>query len=136
MKELKPKLMLVNYQDPDYVHWGNASHYTRAIGVIDEGIRQIVEAVEADEHYRGNTVFIVTPDCGRDDNVLMPVPFQHHFNSKSAHESWAFVFGRGIVRGAVVDKTVEQIAVARTVAQLMRFDASSAESPILDEVFA
>ncbi|MBP6011804.1 MAG: hypothetical protein KBA31_06210 [Alphaproteobacteria bacterium] len=136
MKELKPKLMLVNYQDPDYVHWGNASHYTRAIGVIDDGIRQIVEAAEAEPHYRGNTVFFVTPDCGRDNNAMMQVPYQHHFNSKSAHESWALAFGRGIARGTVVDKTVEQIAVARTVAQVMGFNAASAESPILQEVFA
>ena len=34
MTELSPKLMMVCYQDPDYVHWGNASHYTRAIAVI------------------------------------------------------------------------------------------------------
>lgn len=31
MRQLKPRLMMINYQDPDYVHWGNASHYTRAI---------------------------------------------------------------------------------------------------------
>lgn len=136
MKELKPKLMLVNYQDPDYVHWGNASHYTRAISVIDEGIRQIVTAAEADTVYRGNTVFVVVPDCGRDDNALMRVPFQHHFNSKAAHEIWALVFGRGIVRGAVVDKPVEQIAVARTVGRLMGFATASAEGGVLEEVFA
>ncbi len=136
MKELKPKLMLVNYQDPDYVHWGNASHYTRAIAIIDDGIRQIVEAANADPAYRGNTVFIVTPDCGRDDNPLMRVPYQHHFNSRAAHEVWAFAFGRGIARGAVVDKTVEQIAIARTVGEIMGFTATSAETPALAEVFA
>ena len=37
LADLKPRLMMVNYQDPDYVHWGNASHYTRAIAIIDEG---------------------------------------------------------------------------------------------------
>jgi hypothetical protein len=136
MKELKPKLMLVNYQDPDYVHWGNASHYTRAIAIIDDGIRQIVEAAAIDPNYRANTVFIVTPDCGRDDNALMKVPYQHHFNSRSAHEVWAFAFGRGIARGAVVDKPVEQVSIARTVGQLMGFDAKSAEAPALGEVFA
>jgi hypothetical protein len=136
MKELKPKLMLVNYQDPDYVHWGNASHYTRAIAIIDDGIRQIVEAVEADPTYRGNTAFIVTPDCGRDDNPLMRIPYQHHFNSRAAHEVWAFAFGRGIARGAVVDKPVEQAAIARTVGQIMGFEATSAEAPALGEVFA
>lgn len=136
MKELQPKLMLVNYQDPDYVHWGNPSHYTRAIAVIDDGIRQIVEAAAIAPHYRDNSVFIVTPDCGRDDNQLMRVPYQHHFNSKPAHEVWALIFGKGIAKRTVVDKTVEQIAVARTVAQIMKFDATAAESPILQEVFA
>jgi hypothetical protein len=134
MKELKPKLMLVNYQDPDYVHWGNISHYTRAIAIIDDGIRQIVEAASVDPNYRGNTVFIVTPDCGRDDNPLMKVPYQHHFNSRAAHEVWAFAYGRGIGRG-VVDKVVEQTAIARTVGQIMGFDARSAETPALSEVF-
>lgn len=134
MKELKPKLMLVNYQDPDYVHWGNISHYTRAIAIIDDGIRQIVEAASADPNYRGNTVFIVTPDCGRDDNPLMKVPYQHHFNSRAAHEVWAFAYGHGIGRG-VVDKVVEQTAIARTVGLIMGFDARSAEAPALSEVF-
>jgi hypothetical protein len=136
MKELKPKLMLVNYQDPDYVHWGNASHYTRAIAIIDDGIRQIVEAAAIEPNYRANTVFIVTPDCGRDDNPLMKVPYQHHFNSRASHEVWAFAFGRGIARGTVVDKVVEQASIARTVGQLMGFDAKSAEAPALEEVFA
>jgi len=136
MKELKPKLMLVNYQDPDYVHWGNASHYTRAIAVIDEGIRQIVVASELDPAYRGNTVFVVVPDCGRDDNVLMRVPYQHHFNSKAAHEIWALVFGAGIAKGVVVDKPVQQTAVTRTIAHLMKFDAHDADAPALGEAFA
>ena len=38
-------------------------------------------------------VFVIVPDCGRDANPLMGVPFQHHFNTKSAHEIWALVFG-------------------------------------------
>lgn len=136
LKDLKPKLMLVNYQDPDYVHWGNASHYTRAIGVIDDGLRQLVAATQADPAYRGNTVFVVVPDCGRDDNAMLQVPYQHHFNSRAAHEIWALMFGPGIAKGAVVDKPVEQISIARTVAQIMRFNAASAEGPILGEVFA
>ncbi len=136
MRELKPKLMMINYQDPDYVHWGNASHYTRAISIIDEGIRELVTAVEANPLYRGNTVFVVVPDCGRDDNALMPLPYQHHFGSRSAHEIWALLFGPGIAKGAVVDKPVQQAAVARTVGRIMGFDAASAEGEILGEAFA
>jgi hypothetical protein len=101
LRELRPRLMMVNYQDPDYVHWGNPSHYTRAIQVIDDGLQRLVDTVEADPFYRDNTVFVITPDCGRDANPLMSVPFQHHFNSRAAHETWAVLFGAGIERGRV-----------------------------------
>ncbi|NJM83951.1 MAG: hypothetical protein HC844_17220 [Tabrizicola sp.] len=56
MAELKPRFMMVNYQDPDYVHWGNPSHYTRAIAIIDEGLQRLVMAAEADPFYRDNTI--------------------------------------------------------------------------------
>src|SRR6266567_6288193 len=38
LKELRPKLLMVNYQDCDYVHWGNLTHYTRAISIMDRWI--------------------------------------------------------------------------------------------------
>jgi len=134
MKELRPRMMMVNYQDPDYVHWGNPSHYTRAIQVIDEGLQRLVETVEADPFYRDNTVFVISPDCGRDDNPLMGVPFQHHFNSRSAHETWAVLFGPGIERGKLLDKPVDQSAVAPTIAALMGFRARAAEGDVLSEI--
>ena len=134
MKELRPRLMMVNYQDPDYVHWGNPSHYTRAIQVIDEGLQRLVGTVEADPFYRDNTVFVISPDCGRDDNPLMGVPFQHHFNSRSAHETWAVLFGPGIARGKLLDKPVDQSAVATTIASLMGFRARAAEGDVLSEI--
>ncbi len=136
IKELRPRLMMVNYQDPDYVHWGNLSHYTRAISIIDQGIQRLVETVEADEEYRGNTVFVVVPDCGRDNNPLMEVSCQHHFNSRSAHEIWALVAGPGIARDVIVDRPVEQIAIAGTVAQIMSFGADQSEGEVLAECFA
>ena len=136
LRELKPKLVMVNYQDPDYVHWGNLSHYTRAISIIDRGLRQLVDTVEADPVYRGNTVFVIVPDCGRDNNPLMQVPCQHHFNSRSAHEIWALVMGPGVQRGVVVDKPVNQVSIAATIGNLMGFKAKFAEGDVLEDVFA
>src|ERR1041385_4564307 len=57
IKELRPKLLMVNYQDCDYVHWGNLTHYTRAIAIMDDGLKQLVATVEADPEYRENTIF-------------------------------------------------------------------------------
>ena len=136
LRELRPRLMMVNYQDPDYVHWGNSSHYARAIAIIDDGLQRLVETVESDPIYRDNTVFVVTPDCGRDDNPLMGVPFQHHFNSRAAHETWAVIFGKGIERGNTLDRPVDQSAIAPTIAAVMGFRAGRAEGDTLSSIIA
>jgi len=136
IKELRPKLMMINYNDPDYVHWGYMSHYTRGISVMDEGVRQLVATVEADPEYRDNTVFVIVPDCGRDSNPYAAVPCQHHFNSKSAHEIFALIFGPGIERGVKVDKLVNQVSIAATVGQITGAGAEFAEGPVLEQAFA
>ena len=136
IKELRPRLLMVNYQDCDYVHWGNMSHYTRAVSIMDEGLRQIVQTVEADAEFRDNTVFVVLPDCGRDSNPFADVPCQHHFGSRSAHEIFALFVGPGVKRGAVVDKRVDQSQVAATIGQLMGFKAECAEQRVLEEAIA
>lgn len=136
LRELRPKLVMVNYNDPDYVHWGNKHHYTQGISVIDQGIRQLWDFVQSDEAYRDNTVFVLVPDCGRDSNPFAKVPFQHHFNSRSAHEIFALFLGPGIPAGQVIDRKVDQISVAKTVGSLMGFEASFAEGPALEEVWA
>lgn len=136
IRELRPKLLMVNYNDPDYVHWGNINHYTRGISIIDEGLRQLVATVEADDEYRDNTVFVVVPDCGRDTNPLAAVPCQHHFGSRSSHEIFALLFGPGIAPGSVVDHRVDQTSIAATVGHIMGFKAELAEGPVLAEAFA
>lgn len=136
MKQLRPRLMMINYNDPDYVHWGIPAHYTRAISIIDQDIRKLVEFTERDEFYAGRTIFAIVPDCGRDDNPFAPVPFQHHFNSKAAHEIFALFFGPGVARNQVIDMPCRQIAVAPTIARLMNVTPTHTEADALSEVFA
>ncbi len=136
MNQLRPRLMMINYNDPDYVHWGNPAFYFDGIRIIDHALERLVAAVEADPFYAGNTVFVVMPDCGRDSNRMMHVPFQHHFGSRTSHEIFALVFGTGVPRGKVVDRAVNQTNIAATVGGLMGFEARYAEAGALEEVFA
>jgi hypothetical protein len=134
MRELKPKFMMINYQDPDYVHWGPRQFYHRAISVIDEGVREIHSAVQADEYYRDNTVFVIVPDCGRDSNRAMPVPYQHHFNTRSAHEIFALIAGpRRFTphERTPIDRTQQQIYVAKTIGEIMGFPTDLANNQSL-----
>ena len=133
MKTLRPRLMLVNYQDPDYVHWGNPNHYTWGIRIIDRGIRRLVETAATDDAYRDRTAFVIVPDCGRNANPLVPVPYQHHFNSNASRAIFAFLLGPGIARGKRIERPVEQTAVAGTVGALGGFATGHAASDILAE---
>jgi hypothetical protein len=136
IRELRPKLLLVNYNDCDYVHWGNMTHYTRGISIIDEGLQRLVATVESDPEYRDNTIFVVVPDCGRDSNPFAAVPCQHHFGSRSTHEIFTLLFGPGIPKNQTVDRRTDQISVAATIGQLMGFKTSFAEGPVLAEAIA
>ncbi len=136
MEKLQPKIMMINYNDPDYVHWGLPHHYTEGIKVIDMGMRRLHETAQRLPAYRDNTVFVIVPDCGRDDNRFMDVPYQHHFNTKSAREIFALVYGKGVPKGKVVDKTVDQISVAATIGGLMGIKTPHTEGDALEEVFA
>ena len=136
MQHLQPRLLMVNYNDPDYVHWGNMSHYTRGISIIDQGLKELVRAVDANPFYRDNTIFVVVPDCGRDSNPLVKVPCQHHFNSKSSHQIWALMFGPGVPKNRVVQRQVDQISVAATVGRYMKMPTEFTEGPVLEEAIA
>lgn len=135
LQQLRPRLMMVNYNDCDYVHWGNMAHYTQGIAIMDAGIQRLVNAVESDAFYRGNTIFVVAPDCGRDTSPFAAVPCQHHFNSRSSREVFALFVGPGIDRGRVVDRKCEQIEVARTIGQAMGLAMPHAEAAVLEEAF-
>ncbi len=136
IRELRPRLMMVNYNDCDYIHWGHMSHYTRGIQIMDEGLQRIVEAVERDDEYRDNTIFAVVPDCGRDTNRFVSVPCQHHFGSRSSHEIFALLFGAGVPEGQVVDRRVDQISVTSTLGALMKCPTTWAEGRVLEEAIA
>ncbi len=136
MKELRPRLMMINYNDPDYVHWGKLHHYTRGVSIIDEGLKRLVTSVAADEFYRDNTILAIVPDCGRDNNRFVDVPCQHHFNSKSSREIFALLLGPGIERGRVVDKPAQQISMAATIGKAMGMPTKFAQGDVLQEVFA
>jgi hypothetical protein len=82
---------------------------------------------------------VVVPDCGRDNVRTAAVPFQHHFNSKSAHEVFAIVAGpkKYVPQArtlAAVDRLQQQISVTGTVGELMGFRATEADADSLFKV--
>lgn len=136
LRRLKPRMMMINYNDPDYIHWGYMAHYTKAISIIDQGIRRIYEQCQADEFYRDNTIFAIVPDCGRETNPFVKVPCQHHFNSRSSREIFGILVGPGIAKDTTIDRKTEQISVAKTISTLSNFNMQSSDAEVLEESIA
>ncbi|MSR29957.1 MAG: hypothetical protein EXR99_00490 [Gemmataceae bacterium] len=136
MNKLHPKLVMINYNDPDYVHWGPPAFYTRAISIIDDCVKRLWQSTQANEEYRNQTVFAVIPDCGRDDNRACSIPFQHHFGGKSSREIFAILSGPGIPKGARIDKPYDQIDLAPTLGKLMGFPLSLVQGKTIPGVIS
>ncbi|MEZ4321340.1 MAG: hypothetical protein R3F61_27940 [Myxococcota bacterium] len=135
LRVLKPRFLMINYNDCDYVHWGNPEHYRRGVAIMDHGLRQIVEALDRDPSYRDDTLLVVAPDCGRDDNRLVSLPFQHHFGDRSSREVFAFFRGPGIPRGVRIDRPTQQVDVMPTIAAQLGLPRAEAEGRALEEVW-
>ena len=77
---------------------------------------------------------MITRDCGRDVKTLAEIPFQHHFNSRSAPVVLAVIFGPAIGKG-VIENPVDQSAIAPTIAAAMGFAAFYAEGKAREGAF-
>ena len=107
-------------------HTRHRGHRQRAAATGHAGRRRRVLA--------GNTIFVITRDCGRDVKPLAEIPFQNYFNSRSAHVVWAVIFGPGIGK-AVIERPVDQSAIVPTIAAAMGFAAFYAEGKAREAAF-
>ena len=119
LKTIQPKFLMINFNDPDYVHWGFKAHYTRGISIIDNGIEEIHRYCQSDPFYKNNTLFVIVPDCGRDNSRAAAIPFQHHFGSESSRELFALIYGPSIGKGKVINDACDQIDILPTICHLL-----------------
>ncbi|MFN7971396.1 MAG: sulfatase-like hydrolase/transferase [Acidobacteriota bacterium] len=142
LRTLRPRLLMVHYQDCDYAHWGASHFYYEGVRRMDQGLRRIVEEIQENPSYRENTVLLVVPDVGRGINVAknggpnhLRLHFQHHNpEDKGSHETFALAWGSGIAPGKRIDEARDPVDVAPTVAALLGHAMPGVDGRLLDEV--
>ncbi len=119
MREFAPSLILVNFWDMDVAHWGAYSLYLQAITQTDRLTGMLWEEIQANPHYRDQTLLLILPEVGRDGDFNTANGFlNHRSGDPSCRRLWLLAMGAGISPG-VVERPVHHVDVAATAAELL-----------------
>jgi arylsulfatase A-like enzyme len=135
MREVSPSLIWITLHDMDVAHAGAFSLYIDAIQRTDRLCAEIWKAVEAEPEYKDKTNLFIMPDFGRDsDTDAGGNGFQHHrTGSPMARTTWMVAMGPGVHQGKVVDRPIESIDLAPTIATMFSCDAPFATGKHIQE---
>lgn len=115
-----PRLLMVNFHDTDYVHWGIPYFYTEGIRRMDAYVWQLHRKLQLDAVYRDNTYLFIAPDCGRSTNPRRFMPYQHHWAGEpGSHELFILCVGPGVAPGRRIRALRQQIDLAPSVGSVL-----------------
>jgi len=136
LQQLRPRLMMVSFQDVDFTHWGIDYVYRNGLNNTDAMTWQLWQLVRNDPYYRDDTYFFVVPDCGRGRNPTRYVPYQHHDTGDvGSDEIFVYAWGPKVGRGVRVDRRKQQVDVPVTIGSLLGVRSPDWEGRELDELF-
>ena len=131
----KPKVMYIAYGETDeWAHAGKYRSYLDAAHQVDDWIRQLWEYVQSDPQYRNKTVFFITCDHGRGNNINDQWT-KHYSDVPGSNEIWFAVFGPGIPAAGEIKMAIQlyQQQYAQTFAKLMGYTFKT-DHPVAGEI--
>jgi hypothetical protein len=121
LREFSPAVMAVAYGEIDCAHYGSWSRYVEAIRRTDELTWRLWRATEELDAYRGQTLFLILPDHGRELERPVGAGFIHHsdfYTNEGADEGcrrvWMLALGPGVRAGRRIGRPIPITAAAAT----------------------
>lgn len=136
MKESKPRMILVNFREPDFsAHKGNWEDYTNGIRDTDEYVYRIWSYIQNNSFYKGRTTMFVTNDHGRHlDNVSNGF-VSHGDDCLGCRHINFYAYGPDFKKNIIVDKSRELIDISATISELMGFEMEFGQGNVMYELF-
>jgi hypothetical protein len=136
MQELAPSLLWVTLHDIDVAHSGAFSLYLEGIRRTDTICAELWRTIQSDPEYKDKTNLLILPDFGRDsDTDSGGNGFQHHRTGDVlSRTTWMMALGPDIRQNTVVDRRIESIDLAPSVAALLGCDAPMARGKLIGEL--
>ena len=131
---LTPTVIGLGFSTPDLAHRGAWQTYAAQVRRVDVLLGELIRTTEEIPFYRGQTLYLVTTDCGRDS-----VRFDRHGAigaDDPSRETFLVAWGRGAAAGAVVSERRRQVDVAPTAARALDFEIPAVEGSPIEGVLA
>jgi hypothetical protein len=136
LQTLHPRLLLVNYKDPDvYAHAGNYAGYLAAIQKTDAYIAEVWAAVQSDPALKDKTTLIVTNDHGRHLNGVSNGYISHGDGCGGCRHIELFALSPDFKKNAVMQVPYEQIDITSTIAEMLHIPLPDAKGRVMTELF-
>ena len=136
MREVSPSMLWVTLHDIDVAHTGAFSLYLEGIQRSDMICAELWRAIQSEPEYRDRTNLLILPDFGRDsDEDAGGNGFQHHRTGDAlSRTTWMIALGPDVRQNTIVERPIESIDLAPSVAALLGCQARMARGKLIGEL--
>ena len=132
----KPKLLLVNFREPDYSgHKADWNGYIRGIQQTDSMVHEIWKYIQSDPYYQGKTTMFVTNDHGRHLDGVSNGYISHGCTCEGCRRIHLWSFGPDFKQGVFLNQTAELIDINATIGELLQLHSLKSNGRVLWELF-
>lgn len=130
-----PRLMLINFKQPDASGHGNDSlGYLQGILNTDFYINKLWEQIQGDEFYKNKTALIVTNDHGRHTAGHLDGFVSHGDACEGCRHIEFLALGPDFKQNYISTINYEQIDITNTIAALMGFKMPYADGKVMKDI--
>ena len=129
LNSCKPRILVINMQEPETAHFGSWAHYVHALRKMDEHINQLFEYINNDPHYKDRTYLIITPDHTRDSW------YGQHYNFNYSYDApvWMYIFGPRVKKNLIIDREANHIDLFPTMAKFLNLKVHKSPGTLLND---
>lgn len=136
LKTYHPKLMLVNFREPDYsAHQANYEGYLNGIESTDQFVGEMWEWIQNDPIYKGKTALFVTNDHGRHLDSIADGFVSHGDYCEGCKRLTLFALGPEFKKNKIITTPYEQIDLPVTIGHILDFEIPVSNGKVMHELY-
>ncbi len=136
MNQNFPKLLVVNYKDPDvFGHNGDSLNYIASIQKTDQYVEQVWAFIQSNPVWKNKTTLIVTNDHGRHLNGTSNGYISHGDNCSGCQHIGFFAISPDFKKNRTYNSLYEQNQLAATIAKLLKLPLTGNEGKKIGVLF-